>query len=73
MCELGLQLDEKLIGPEQYEYHESLKKQYNEMLSQLTTLCVDEWTMDEDRVDFESTISNKSFKIFDYISNSSNA
>lgn len=65
VCERGLQLNEKLVREEQYEYHESLKAQYQAMLCELTSLCADEYMMD-DKVDFESTI-------FDYISGSNNA
>lgn len=65
ICELGLQLNEKLIGHEQIEYHESLKNQYQLMLNQLTALCEDEY--DEDKIDFESN------SILNYISSSSNA
>lgn len=73
VCQNGLILNEKLVTQDQLQYHESLKENYNSMLSQLNTLLEDEWSM-EDKIDFESaSVSNKSFKIFDYISGSSNA
>ena len=67
-CELGLHLNEKLIGQEQQQYHESLKDNFNSMVQELGDYCVEDCELDSDGL-----LVSRSFRIFDFISGSSNA
>lgn len=79
ICEIGLQLNERLIGAEQQQYHESLKMNFKAMVEGLCEQCSE---FAEDNFDVESgdgdsdgttNLINRSFRIFDFIGGHSSA